>query len=242
MIVPDRFLHIFHWPSSYPIRLVLPAMLLLSLALHAAALYLVRADSPTRGVPLSPLPAKIVVFPAEGAPALLGARDPSWLEPGRFRDRLMPGPRPERPLRALRPGLPELVPAPAPAPPQHWVPNVPPLAARPWLARPRGNSTPSVLHPLTARFADGAPAVTDDLLGRLRAAAPAEPPGLPTELLVAIDAGGETRHVWLLRGCGVSALDLAAQLAVQRSRFGASEQGYRGVLRVVWGAREGAPE
>lgn len=241
MIVPDRFLHIFHWPSSYPIRLVLPAMLLLSLALHAAALYLVRADTPSRGVPLSPLPAKIAIFPADNAPALLGARDPSWLEPGRFRDLLMPEPRPPRPLRALQPGLPELVPTPAPVLAQQWVPNVPPLAARPWISRAGGGSAPAVLQPVTARFAEGGPAVTDDLLGRLRAAAPAEPPGLPTELLVAVGAGGEARHVWLLRGCGVSSLDLAAQLAVQRSRFGPSEQGYRGVLRVIWGAREVSP-
>jgi TonB family protein len=59
---------------------------------------------------------------------------------------------------------------------------------------------------------------------------------LPTELLVVLDASGEARHVWLVRSCGDPALDAAARRAVQLSRFGPSENGYRGVLRVVWGA------
>ena len=73
-------------------------------------------------------------------------------------------------------------------------------------------------------------------------AAPEEAPGLPTELLVVLDAAGEARHVWLLRSCGVPALDTAARRAVQLSRFGTAPGGYRGVLRVVWApAAEAAP-
>ncbi len=241
MIIPDRFLHVFHWPAHYQIRLALPAMLLLSLVLHAAGIYLVRSDQPVRGVSLSPLPAKVTVIPPGTASALLAARDPSWLEPGRFRDRLLAEPRAARPLRALEPGLPDLVQPPVPALPEQWVPALPPLAVRPWLSRSWGKTPPPSLQPVTARFTEGGPAITDDLLGRLRAAAPAEPPAAPTELLVVLDAAGEARHVWLLRGCGVPAVDLAAQLAVRRSRFGPPAQGQRGILRVIWGSREAAP-
>jgi outer membrane biosynthesis protein TonB len=51
---------------------------------------------------------------------------------------------------------------------------------------------------------------------------------------VELDATGAARHVWLLRGSGVTALDAAAQRAVQLSRFGPWPGGYRGVLRIVW--------
>ncbi len=241
MIIPGRFLHVFHWPAHHQIRLVLPAMLLLSLVLHAAGLYLLRSDLTPRAVSLSPPPVKVTIFPSGIASVLLEARDPSWLEPGRFRDRLLAEPRAARPLRALKPGLPELVQPPAPLLPEQWVPALPPLAVRPWLARTGGKTPPSSLQPVTARFVGSGPAITDDLLGRLRAAAPAEPPGASTELLVVLDASGEARHVWLLRGCGVAAIDLAAQVAVQRSRFGPSAQGHRGILRVIWGNREGSP-
>jgi outer membrane biosynthesis protein TonB len=61
-------------------------------------------------------------------------------------------------------------------------------------------------------------------------------------LLVVLDAAGEARHVWLLRSCGVPALDTAARRAVQLSRFGTAPGSYRGVLRVVWApAAEAAP-
>lgn len=238
MILPDRLLHIFHWPGNYPIRLMLPAMIAASLLLHAGALYLVRAAPSARGISLSPAQAKLTVFPAGQGSVLLAASDPSWLEPGRWRDRLIPVPRAPREVHALEPKLPGLVQAPAPASAADWVPSVPPLSAKAWIEPGGGRTPPPVLNPVTARFAGDGPAVTADLFGRLHASAPSDPPGLPTELLVVLDAAGEARHVWLVRSCGVPPLDLAAQLAVQRSRFGLSERGFRGILRVVWGSSE----
>jgi hypothetical protein len=230
MILTDRLLHVFHWPSGYPIRLALPAMMILSVILHVVAMYAVRSPSTGRSDLLPPPPAKITFIPA----------DPSWLQPGRYRDQLLPPPRPGRPLRALRPELPPLVPAPPTAVPEVWVPALPPLAVRPWLedrAQP-----PSVeMAPVSARLEPAGPAVTEDLLARLRAVAPPQPPGLPVELLVAFNANGEARHVWVLRSCGVPALDLAAQRAVQRSRFGPTGADYQGTLRIVWGPGEVAP-
>jgi len=83
--------------------------------------------------------------------------------------------------------------------------------------------------------------VTADVLARLRASAPADLPGQATELLVVLDESGEVRHAWVVRSCGDASLDLAAQRAVQLSRFGLSPQEYRGVLRVVWGYRGANP-
>lgn len=241
MIIPDRFLHVFHWPGHHPIRLLLPGMIVVSLLVHAAGLYLVRASVPVRGVSLAPVPAKLAVFPAGGESALLAARDPSWLEPGRFRTRLLPVPRASRPWRAMEPALPALVPVPRVDSSGQWAPSLPPLAVNAWLERGTGRMPPPVLNPVTARFSDPGPEVTGDVLARLRASAPADPPGLPTEMLVVLDASGEARHVWIVRSCGVPALDLAAQLAVRRSRFGISGQGFRGILRVVWGGRQTSP-
>lgn len=238
MILADRLAHVFHWPATYPIRLLLPLMLIVSVLVHAAGLYLVRARPAPPGIALPPLPARITVLPGGADSALLAARDPSWLDPGRYRDRLLPVPRWERPWRALQPELPAFVEAPVPAPPETWVTALPPLSVR---ARfePRAEIVPPEPAPVTARFDGGGPEVTEDVLTRLRAAAPAEAPGLPTELLVVLDATGEARHVWLLRSCGVPALDTAAQRAVQLSRFGPSAGGHRGVLRVVWAAARG---
>jgi len=234
MILADRLLHVFHWPAAYPIRLLLPTMLVVSLLLHGAALYLIRATPPGRGPALPPLPAKVVLWPgADGSSVLLAARDPAWMQPGRHRDRLLPLPAVERPARALQPVLPPLVAAPEEERVARWVPALPPLAVQPRF-EPRGAVTAAALAPLTARFDGEGPAVTEDVLGRLRAAAPAQPPGAATELLVVLEASGEPRHVWLVRGSGDSALDAAAQRAVQRSRFGAPEGVYRGLLRIVW--------
>ena len=241
MILAERLAHVFHWPTTYPIRLLLPAMLLVSVLLHAAALYLVRADTPVRGVTLPPLPVAITIMPGGAESVLIAARDPSWLDPGRYRDRMLPVPRWERPWRALQPPLPAFVPAPPRAEEESWVGALPPLAERAWF-EPRSVPSPPELAPVSARFDAGGPAVTEDVLGRLQAAAPEEPPGLPTELLVVLDATGEARHVWLLRSCGVPALDAAARRAVQLSRFGAVPGGHRGILRVVWApAAEVAP-
>ena len=240
MILADRLLQVFHWPVSHPIRLVLPAMLFLSFVLHAAGIYLLRASSPVRATSLPPLPGKVSVIPASDS-ALLAARDPSWLQPGRFRDRLLPVPRVERPPRALQPELPPLVAAPTESVSDTWVPALPPLAVR---ARPepRGEAGPAPeLAGVTARFDAAGPEVTEDFLVRLRAAVPALPPGLPTELLVVLDASGEAKHVWLLRSCGDPAADTAAIRAVQLSRFGPTETGHRGILRVVWGLGGVAP-
>lgn len=234
MILADRLLQVFHWPAVHQIRLVLPAMILVSLLVHAAALYLVRAQTPARGVTLPPLPGKVTVIPSEDS-VLLAARDPSWLQPGRFRDRLLPLPEVRRPSRALQPELPSLAPVPPEPLPEKWVSALPPLAVQPRF-EPRAAPAAPLLAPVTARFETGGPEVTDDVVTRLRDAAPAEPPGLPTELLVVLDASGEARHVWLLRSCGDPALDAAARRAVQLSRFGSSDKIYRGVLRVVWGA------
>jgi hypothetical protein len=238
MILADRLAQVFHWPATYPIRLMLPLMLVFSLLLHAAGLYLVRARPPAPGIALPPWPARVTLWPGGADSVLLAARDPSWLDPGRHRDRLLPVPHWERPWRALQPGLPAFVEPPPTVPRETWVPALPPLSVR---ARfePRTQIVPPEPAPVTARFDGGGPEVTEDVLARLRAAAPAEAPGLPTELLVALDANGEARHVWLLRSCGAPALDTAAQRAVQLSRFGPSAGGYRGVLRVVWAAARG---
>lgn len=241
MILAERLSHVFHWPTTYPIRLLLPAMIVVSLLAHAAALYLVRSDAPVRGVALPPLPAEITILPGGGDSVLIAARDPSWLDPGRYRDRMLPPPRWERPWRALQPPLPPLVAAPPRPAEETWVGALPPLAERAWF-EPRTPPSPPETMPVTARFDAEGPAVTEDVLERLQAAAPKEPPGLPTELLVVLDAAGEARHVWLLRSCGVPALDAAARRAVQLSRFGAAPGGFRGVLRVVWApAAEVAP-
>lgn len=239
MILAERLAQVFHWPTTYPIRLLLPAMLVLSLLLHAAGLFFVRAPVPLRVVTLPPLPAKVTMLPGGADSVLLAARDPSWLDPGRYRDRLLPEPRWERPWRALQPELPALVAAPPRPLPETWISSLPPLAVRAWF-EPRVAPRVPETAPVAARFETDGPEVTDDVLARLRAAAPPEAPGLPTELLVVLDAAGEARHVWLLRSCGVPALDTAARRAVQLSRFGASPGGYRGVLRVVWAPSEGA--
>jgi hypothetical protein len=239
MILADRLLQVFHWPAVHQIRLVLPAMILLSLLVHGAGLYLVRAHAPARGVTLPPLPGKVTIVPAEDS-MLLAARDPSWLQPGRFRDRLLPPPQVERPLRALQPEFPLLAPVPAEPMPERWVPALPPLAVQPRF-EPRVAAPAPLLAPVTARFEADGPEVTNDVITRLRDAAPAQPPGLPTELLVVLDPSGEARHVWLVRSCGDPALDAAARRAVQLSRFGPSEKVYRGILRVVWGTGEKLP-
>jgi len=233
MILAERLLHVFHWPASYPIRLLLPGMILLSVVLHAAGLYLLRANPPALGVALPPLPGKVTVVSAADS-VLLAARDPSWLQPGRYRDSILPVPRVERPLRALQPALPVLEPVPPEVWPGSWVPALPPLALQPRFEA-RATTLPPGLAPVSARFESGGPEVTPDVLGRLKAAASAQPPGLPTELFLVLDAAGEARHVWLVRSCGDPALDTAAIRAVQLSRFGPSEAGYRGMLRVVWG-------
>ena len=130
MILAERLAHVFHWPTTYPIRLLLPAMLVVSLLVHAAALYLVRAEAPARGVALPPLPAEITILPGGGDSVLIAARDPSWLDPGRYRDRMLPVPRWERPWRALQPELPPLVSAPPRPAEETWVGALPPLADR----------------------------------------------------------------------------------------------------------------
>ena len=241
MTLADRLLQVFHWPAKHQIRLLLPAMILVSLILHAAGIYLVRAPALARKVALPPLPAKISMLPSgdEGS-VLLAARDPSWIQPGRFRERLLPAPHALRAWRALDPDLPALVPSPPESLPQTWVPSLPPLAESPRL-EPAVKARVPEIAPLTARFDQGGPAVSEDVLARLRAAAPPHPPGTPTELLVVLNAAGEARHVWLLRSCGVPALDFAARRAVQLARFGPGLQGHRGVLRVNWGPGEVKP-
>lgn len=234
MILAERLLQVFHWPAHYQIRLLLPAMILLSLALHAAGLYLVRSTPPAREMALPPPPAEVSLLPAgAGADLLLDARDPAWIEPGRLRNRLLPLPQPSRQWRALQPALPSLVQAPPEDLPQAWTPSLPPLADSP-LLEARVRPSPPALAGLSARFDEGGPEITADVMARLKAAAPPRPPGSSTELLVVLDGAGVARHVWLLRSCGVPAVDAAARRAVQLARFGPSPDGYRGVLRVNW--------
>lgn len=234
----EGILQVFQWPTRYPIRLVLPVALVFSLAIHAAAVYLVRPAVVASAQ--APAQAKVSLLPASVRSVLLDARDPSWLEPGRFRDRFLGTPRAERPRRALQPGLPELVPPAPDGTKEIWAPSLPPLAVRSRF-EPRAAPVPLSMAPVSVRFEAQGPPPPADLLARLRVAAPSSPPGLPTELLVALDASGEARHVWLLKSCGVPQLDLAAQLAVQRSRFRTGGQGYEGLLRVIWGPREDVP-
>ncbi len=241
MIIPDRILHVFQWPSRHQIRLALPALLVISLVIHLAGLYLVRASLPLRGVAMPPQAVAVTLYPSTEDSALLGASDPSWLEPGRFRDGILGPLRVTRLHKVLEPGLPELAPSPDPAIPTHWVPALPPLAVRPRLTSREEKTPLAPFQAVTARFEGGDLSVTDDLLGRLRAVAPSEPPGFSTELLVMLDATGEVHDVWLVRGSGVPDLDLAARLAVQRSRFDPPGVDRQGILRVVWGMREALP-
>lgn len=240
IIKPAQLLQVFHWPSIHQIRLLLPAMILVSLLLHVAGLYLVRGPLPSRSGLLPPLPATLTVWPSGKDSVLLAARDPSWLRPGRYRDRLLPVQSREAVRSALQPELPALQPAPKAPLSESWVPALPPLSLRP-LLEPRARPAAPDLARVTARFEENGPAVTEDFLGRLRDAAPAEPPGLPTELLVSVDSSGQARHAWVLRGCGVPSLDFAAQRAVLRSRFGAPAADYRGVLRIIWAPMETKP-
>ena len=238
----ERLLNVFHWPVAHPIRLLLPGMILLSLFVHALAAYLVRAYAPARP-PLAPWPAKVSVIPAGEAPRLLllAARDPSWLDPGRYRDRMVPVPRHERTVLALEPQLPPLLAAPQASARGHWVPALPPLAVKPWFeATVQKLPAPSFVV-TGARFESGEAGVTEDVLSRLRAVAPERPPGRVTELLVVLAPSGDVRHAWLLRGSGDASLDLAAQRAVQRSRFAPAEGGRREVLRIFWGPRGPQP-
>lgn len=247
MTLSDRLLHVFHWPGGHPIRLMLPAMILVSLLLHAAGLYVFRAPVPTRTGALPPLPASLTVLPggtvgpAGAKSVLLAARDPSWMHPGRYRDRLLPPPRPARMTDSMSPALPGLLEAPAPSPSRAWLPSLPPLSARPLLGEEAKSPAAPSLAPLTARFDPAGPAVPAELLERLRDATPVPPPGQPLEVVVRLDASGEARHAWLLRSSGVPAFDLAAQRAVLRARFGPAGGGYQGVLRVVFGGGGGAP-
>jgi hypothetical protein len=238
----DRLLHVFHWPVAHPIRLLLPGMVILSLLAHLLAAQLVKVAAPSRPG-LTPWPAKITIFPGAGEEGslLLAARDPSWLEPGRFRDRMLPPPKPERRELALRPELPPLLPAPRDAVADAWVPALPPVASKPLFVQRGPRPSPPALVSTTARFESGTDGVTDDVLTRLRAAAPVEPPSRATELLVVLAPTGDVRHVWLVRGSGDADLDLAAQLAVQRARFAPGSGPRRDVLRIAWGPREAKP-
>lgn len=243
MTLSDRLLHVFHWPTGYPIRLLLPAMLVLSLGLHALGFYFFRSGAPARVPRLAPSAPHLVLYAEDSGPArslVLAARDPSWMQPGRLRADVLPplaaGPPRQR---ALEPDLPGFLTAAPLAPQETWIPSLPPLAVRAWLepARPAPDAAqPRVLQPTAARFDRGQPQPDNEFLARLRAATPATLPGRPTELFVRLDAAGEARNVWILRGCGDAEADLAAVRAVQQSRFGAGGAGYEGVLRVVWGA------
>jgi len=109
-----RFMNVFHWPVAHPIRLLLPGMVVVSLVVHLLAAYVVKTGIPARPA-LAPWPSKLTLFPMAGGQGvmLLEARDPSWLEPGRYRGRLLP-PLAVRPLfeqRAPRPAPPALAPA-----------------------------------------------------------------------------------------------------------------------------------
>ena len=233
-----RLLHVFHWPVAHPIRLLLPGLIQLALFVHALAAYLVRS-APAPRAALAPWPAKVSVIPAEEAPGLLllAARDPSWLDPGRYRDRLVPSPRHERTVLALKPAPPPLLAAPRASARGQWVPALPPLSMKPWFEADTGKLPPPSFLAAGARFESGDAGVTEDVLARLRAVAPDRPPGRATELLVVLAPTGDVRHAWVLRGSGDASLDLAAQRAVQRARFAPAEGGRRDVLRIFWGPR-----
>lgn len=237
----DRLLNVFHWPVAHPIRVLLPAMVLVSLLLHFLVAQLVKVAPPSRPA-LMPWPAEITILPGDRESGmLLAARDPSWLEPGRFRDRMLPPPKPVRRELAMNPALPPLLRAPREMVATEWVPALPPVSAKPLFVQRGPRPAPPVLVPTVARFESGADGVTEDVLTRLRAAAPAEPPSRATELLVVLAPAGDVRHVWLVRGSGDADLDLAAQLAVQRARFAPASGPRREVLRINWGPREVAP-
>lgn len=238
----DKLLHVFQWPVAHPIRLLLPGMVALSLLVHFLGLYLVRAGSTPRPA-LAPWPAKISVMAGadKSQLLLLAARDPSWLQPGRYRDRLIPPPRHERSISALKPSLPPLL-----APPREnagapWVSALPPLALKPRFEGARRELPPASFVPVGARFDSGLTGVTEDVLDQLRAVTPDQPPGRATELLLVLSPAGDVQHAWLLRGSGDASLDLAAQRAVQRARFSPSEGVRRDVLRIFWGPRGPQP-
>lgn len=234
----DRLLHVFHWPVAHPIRLLLPGMIVASLLIHGLAAYLFRSGvTPSPAFP--PWPSKLVIFPEESASdmILLAARDPSWLSPGRYRERMLPSPHPERAVRALQPSLPPLLAAPRPDFSNEWVPSLPPLAVRALFEPAAQQVPPPSFVAAGARFESGVDGVTDDVLSRLRAVAPDRPPGRATELLLVLAPTGDVRHAWLLHGSGDASLDLAAQRAVQRARFAPAEGGRRDVLRIFWGPR-----
>ncbi len=237
-----RFMNVFHWPVAHPIRLLLPGMVVVSLVVHLLAAYVVKTGIPARPA-LAPWPSKLTLFPMAGGQGvmLLEARDPSWLEPGRYRGRLLPPPKPARREQALRPPLPPLLPVPRESVADAWVPSLPPLAVRPLFEQRAPRPAPPALAPAGARFESGAAWMSEDALNRIRSVAPPEPPGRATELLVVLAPSGDVRHVWLVRGCGDAELDFSAQRAVQRSRFAPAAGLRRDVLRVTWGPREPAP-
>ncbi|MFZ9931646.1 MAG: TonB family protein [Chthoniobacterales bacterium] len=240
--LPERLFHIFHWPLAHPIRLLLPGMILCSLLLHALAAYVVRSTPASRPGPV-PWPAAVSVIPAGEVSGLLllAARDPSWLDPGRYRERLVPAPRHESTVSALAPRLPPLLAAPRSEARGAWAPALPPLSVRAWLEPAAEKRAPPSFAPTGARFESGAAGVTEDVLSRLRAVAPERSPGRPTELLVVLEPAGDVRHAWVLRGSGDAALDLAALRAVQRARFAPSGAGTPDVLRIFWGSRGPRP-
>lgn len=238
----DRLGNIFHWPVSHPIRLLLPGMIVLSLLVHLLAGYLVKVAVPSRPA-LPPWPSKLTILPATGAAGseLLEVSDPSWLEPGRYRGRILPPPKYERREVALSPALPPLLPAPREAAGSEWVSGLPPIAARPLLEPRQAPAAPPALAFFGARFESGAAWVTPEVLQQLGALSPSAPPGRATELLVVLAPSGDVRHVWLVRSCGDADLDFAAQRAVQRARFAPADVPRRDVLRVTWGPRAPSP-
>jgi len=121
------------------------------------------------------------------------------------------------------------------------VPALPPLAVKPWFEATAGKLPPPSFVAVGARFESGEGGVTEDVLARLRAVAPERPPGRATELLLVLAPTGDLRHAWVLRGCGDASLDLAAQRAVQRSRFAPAEKERRDILRIFWGPRGPQP-
>lgn len=237
----QQLTQVFHWPASYPIRLLLPGLLLLSVLLHAAGFYALRSR-PADGAPAPRPPAAGVrlLDPVSAEGAWLAARDPAWMQPGRFRDRLLPpAALPARRTLLDEPAFDVGREPPAVKRPQGWTLPLPPLADDPLLAsRPRSPGAPAVpLRPTRVAVSGDALDIPAAMDAALAAMEPARLPGLPTELMVMVGPRGTVRHVFAVRSCGDPELDRAAQQVVRQTLFAAAPGAplRRSTLRIYWG-------
>lgn len=252
-----RLTHVFDWPARYPIRLLLPSLIVLSTGLHLALVYLVRTPPADLRRPLPPPAAKVVLVAGPEAAAVhawLEMRDPAWMQPGRTRESLLPAAAlPSRGTALDEPGW-ELPPLDGvDFSEASWVPPVPPLSVMPLPASASRMVQRPALLPAPPRGVavqmlggpDRLPASLESALQVLAETVVrgSVPPGA-TGLMILPDASGWPGQVFLTSSSGQPDLDRAAREAVRRTLFPPPAAGAREgpvFLTIHWPAPASSP-